>query len=244
MLTAIKHKLATIIRRKKKTPHPCVKDQTHTDRRISSSRPSDQTFGILHYSPRPWTATNRPYGALGFREEDDQISSLDLSGESHQISVANSTPSGNPQQQPESDTDSPATSETEIVGPIVVRYEGKYHQALLLTTEMSEGIQDIARLRKELHELDLEITRLTEQASELRSAKKTLERRAENAVPGAFPNAADGGETARRQLLMPALRRRLEICERSLRELIEKRLLMGAELDVARQKIMGATEQV
>jgi hypothetical protein len=219
MLTTIKHKIATIIRRKKKTPHPCVKDQAHTDRRTSSSRSSDQDFGILHYSPRPWNATNRPDRAVGFREEDDQISTLDLSGESHQISAANSTPSGNPQQQPESDTDSPASSETEIVGPIIVPYEEKYHQALLLTTEMSEGIQDIVRLRKQLHELDLDITKLTGQANELRLAKETLERRAENAIPGAFPSTADGGETARR-------------------------LLMGAELDVARQKIIEALEQI
>jgi hypothetical protein len=251
MLTTIKHKLATIIRRKKKTPHPCVKDQAHTDRRISSSRSSDQDFGILHYSPRPWNAKNRPCRAVDFREEDDQISNLDLSGESHRFDsrsigypAANSTPSGNPQQQPESDTDSPATSETEIVGPIIVRYEGKYHQALLLTTEMSEAIQDIARIKKELHELDLEITKLTGQANELRLAKETLERREQSAIPGAFPSTADGGETARRQLLMPALRRRLEICEKSLHDLSGRRHLMGAELDVARQKIMGALEQV
>jgi hypothetical protein len=84
---------------------------------------------------------------------------------------------------------------------------------------MSEGIQDIVRLRKQLHELDLDITKLTGQANELRLAKETLERRAENAIPGAFPSTADGGETARR-------------------------LLMGAELDVARQKIIEALEQI
>ena len=252
MFTTIKRKLATLVRRKKRPPPPRVKDQAHTDYRMSSSRSSDRGFGLVHYSPRPWIAANRPYRAIGFREEDDQISTLDLSGESHhsrsiRLSAANSTPSENPQQQPESDpkSHSSATSETEIAGPIVVRFQGKYHQALLLTIEMFEGIRSIARTKRELDELDLEITKLSGQANELRLAMETLERRAKNAVPGAFPNStADGGENARRQLLMPAMRRRLEICERSLHDLSGRRHLLGAELDAARQKIIEALELI
>jgi hypothetical protein len=110
---------------------------------------------------------------------------------------------------------------------------------------MSEGIQEITRIKRELYELDLEITKLSGQANELRLAKETLERRAEHAIPRAFPSTVDsGGETARRQLLMPALRRRLEICERALHDLRDRRHLMGAELEVARQKIIGAIEQI
>jgi hypothetical protein len=251
MFTTIKRKLATLVRRKKRPPPPRVKDQAHTDYRMSSSRSSDRGFGLVHYSPRPWIAANRPYRAIGFREEDNQISTLDLSGESHhsrstRLSAANSTPPENPQQQPESDPEShsSATSETEIVGPIAVRFQGKYHQALLLTTEMSEGIRSIARTKRELDELDLEITKLSGQANELRLAMEKLERRAENAVPGAFPSTADGGETARRELLIPAMRRRLEICERSLHDLSGRRRLVDAELDAARQKITEALELI
>lgn len=99
-------------------------------------------------------------------------------------------------------------------------------------------------IKKELHELDLEMTRLTEQTNELRLAKETIEHRAEKAIPGAFPSTADSGEVASWQLLMPALRRRLEICERSSHDLYGRRQILGTELESAQQKIMEALEQI
>lgn len=246
MFTTIKRKLAKIVRRKKKTSHPYalqVADQAPIGYRISSSTSSDQHFGIVNYSPRPWIAANYPYRAIGSRE-DYQISELDLGGQNYRSrstssAAANSTPSETTQSQPESDleSDSFATPESETVGPLIVRYKGIFHQALLLTTEMSDWIQDIARIRQELRELDLSIAGLTGQANDLRLSKERLDNRA---VPGAFPSTKDGGEPAREQVLMPALTKRLEICERSLADLNGRHRAMLAEIGVLQQKVLEA----
>jgi hypothetical protein len=245
MFTTIKRKLATIIRRKKKGSHPYalqVKDQPQIRHRISSSTSSDQHLGIVNYSPRPWIAANYPYRAIGSRE-NYQISALDLGGERHESrstssAAASSTPSATIQSQPESDpeAESSATPESETVGPLIVRFKGKLHQALLLTTtKMSEWIQDIARIRQELREVDRSIAELTGQANDIRVAKEKLDNRT---VPGAFPGAKDGGDPARAQLMMPALRRRLEICERSLADLNDRRQKMLADIGVLQQKVL------
>jgi phage shock protein A len=105
---------------------------------------------------------------------------------------------------------------------------------------MCESIQDIARIKKELRELDLKIAESTGQTNGLRAAKETLEQRTENSVPGAFPSTESGGVPGRRQLLMPAMRSRLGKCERSLHDLNERCRAMTAELDVLQQRIMDA----
>jgi hypothetical protein len=96
MFTTIKRKLATIVRRKKKAPHPYalqVNDQAQTIHQTSSSTSSDQHLGIVNYSPRPWIAANYPYRAIGSRE-DYQISTLDLGGEDYR-SLSTSSPAAN-----------------------------------------------------------------------------------------------------------------------------------------------------
>jgi hypothetical protein len=244
MFTTIKRKLATIVRRKKKAPHPYalqVNDQAQTIHQTSSSTSSDQHLGIVNYSPRPWIAANYPYRAIGSRE-DYQISTLDLGGEDYRSlstssPAANSTPSGTTQSPPESDPNSgsSATQESETVGPTIVRYEGRFHQALLLTMNMSEWIQEIARIRQELRELDLGIAELTGKEHDLRLSKERLDNRA---VPGAFPSTKDGGKAAREQLLMPALTRRLDICEVALADLNGRRHGMLEEITVLQQKVL------
>lgn len=243
MFTTIKRKSATIIRRKRKGSHPYtlqMNNQPQIGHRISSSTSSDQHLGIVNYSPRPWIAASYPYRAIGSRE-NYQISALDLGGERHESrstssAEASSTPSITIQSQPESDPESVATPESETVGPWIVRFKGKFHQALLLTTtKMSEWIQDIARIRQELREVDQSIAELTGQANDLRVAKEKLDNRS---VPGAFPGTKDGGESARAQLMMPALRRRLDICERSLADLNGQRQKMLAEIGVLQQKVL------
>lgn len=225
-----------------------VGDQESTNYRISSSISSNEHFGFMGaYSPGPSTAANKTYRAIDLSEEDGRMSTLDLEdgpcrSESFSMTATSSMtpPSGTSQQHPES----PASLEAEIVGPVIVQHRGRHHHALLLTAEMYEVIQDITRIKRELHELDLSITELTEQANDLRVAKETLESHREHKVSGAFPKQGDGGETARRQLLIPAIRRRLGICERSLHGLDEQRQFMVAELDLQQLKFLGTLGQV
>jgi len=248
MFSNIKRKLASIVRKKTGTPLPSVlqvRNQEFTGYRISSSRFSDQHLACVErsYSPRPHTAANRTYGAVGFGEEVGSISILDL-GEAYYQSqfislsaTSSTTPlSDTSRQQPES----PALLEAEIIGSVIVQHQERHHHALLLTADMYGSIQDFARIRRELHELNLDISGLTEQANNLHVAKETLESRAENTIPGALSKPGDEGETARRQLLMPAIRRRLGICERSLHDLNERRHVMAAELKIPQQRILGA----
>lgn len=100
------------------------------------------------------------------------------------------------------------------------------------------------KITRELRELGLDIAEYGERANNLRAAKETLEGQVGNTVPGAFPSIKDGGETARRQLLMPVIRRRLWICERQLHELTERRRMMAAKLDASQQKILGALGKI
>jgi hypothetical protein len=100
---------------------------------------------------------------------------------------------------------------------------------------MSEWIQEIARIRQELCGLDLGIAELTGKANDLRLSKERLDNRA---VPGAFPSTKDGGKAAREQLLMPALTRRLDICEVALADLNGRRHGMLEEITVLQQKVL------
>jgi len=215
---------------------------------MSSSPSSNDHVGSMDaYSPGPPTAINKTYRAIECNEEDGHMSSLDLEDGPYRsayfgITAASSTtsPSGTSQQH----TESPVSLEAELVGPVIVRHQGRHYHALLLTPETYEAVQDITRIKRELHELEVSIGGLAEQAINLRFAKDTLESHRENAVPGACLKQGDGGETARRQLLMPAIRKRLGICERSLHNLDEQRQIMTADLDVSHQKIMSALAKV
>lgn len=122
--------------------------------------PSDHSFLARKrdYSPELQTIANRAYRAIGWMEEADQISTFDLCdvhdpSRSVGSSAADSTrpaPSRILQHQPERypKNQSAALSEAGIVGPIMFRWEGRLHQALLLTADMYEWIQDIARSRE------------------------------------------------------------------------------------------------
>jgi hypothetical protein len=255
MLTTIKRKLAILVRKKQRTSHSYMLGGGLQEPR-SRQMSLDHSFfsGERDHSPELQIAANRTYRAIGWRGEADQISTFDHDDEHDRSrSVASSgadstgtAPSRILQHQPERDPKNQRAtlSEAEIIGPIVVRCEGRHHQAFLLTADMYEWIQNIARVARELHELDLNITEFTEQANKLHAAKEMLEVRVGNTVPGALSSIKDGGETARRQLLMPAIRRRLWICERQLHELTERRHVMAAKLDASQQQILGALGKI